>query len=83
MPDAWRVKYVLNSTLLQDLTFTSKNEAMNYITETFPSHIRAPNLHWENLITRGVARLDGGGVISVWNEASLDGGTTPRTPWRG
>ena len=47
MPEVWRVRYTLNSTLLQDVTFPSKNEAMNYITENFPAHVRAPNAQYE------------------------------------
>lgn len=65
MPEVWRVRYTLNSTLLQDVTFPSKNEAMNYVTETFPAHVRAPNAEWESLVTRGICQLSGDGVITV------------------
>jgi hypothetical protein len=65
MPDLWRVRYTLNSTLLQDVTFPSKNEAMNYVTKNFPAHVRAPNHQWESLVTRGICQLSGDGVISV------------------
>jgi hypothetical protein len=73
MPEVWRVRYMLNSTLLQDVTFPSKNEAINYVTDNFPAHVRAPNAQWESLVTRGICNLSGEGVLMVepvWSATS-------------